>query len=139
MNSKLPAKQRNGIFYKILLKIKQIFRRKKYEGENLESNKVIVNSNNQFKNNIKIDIENIEFNNEYQKQQFMEQLKNNQELLMTVFIISDLQLEKSDEEMKVEVEQAEGQKCERCWMYSKTVGQDKDNPTICNRCSQAIK
>ncbi len=78
MNSKLPAKQRNGIFYKILLKIKQIFRRKKYEGENLESNKVIVNSNNQFKNNIKIDIENIEFNNEYQKQQFMEQLKNNQ-------------------------------------------------------------
>lgn len=66
-------------------------------------------------------------------------LKNNQELLMTVFIISDLQLEKSDEEMKVEVEQAEGQKCERCWMYSKTVGQDKDNPTICNRCSQAIK
>lgn len=58
---------------------------------------------------------------------------------MTVFIISDLQLEKSDEEMKVEVEQAEGQKCERCWMYSKTVGQDKDNPTICNRCSQAIK
>lgn len=66
-------------------------------------------------------------------------LKNNQELLMTVFIISDLQLEKSDEEMKVEVEQAKGQKCERCWMYSKTVGQDKDNPTICNRCSQAIK
>ena len=66
-------------------------------------------------------------------------LKNNQELLMTVFIISDLQLKKSDEEMKVEVEQAEGQKCERCWMYSKTVGQDKDNPTICNRCSQAIK
>ena len=81
MNSNLPAKQRNGIFYKILLKIKQIFRRKKYEEENLESNKVIVNSNNQFKNNIKIDIENIEFNNEYQKQQFMEQLKNNQELL----------------------------------------------------------
>ena len=31
MNSKLPAKQKNGIFYKILLKIKQIFRRKKYE------------------------------------------------------------------------------------------------------------
>ena len=54
MNSKLPAKQRNGIFYKIFLKIKQIFRRKKYEEENLESNKVIVNSNNQFKNNIKI-------------------------------------------------------------------------------------
>lgn len=81
MNSRLPAKPRKGVFYKIFLKINQIFRRKKYETENLESNKVIFNSNNQFKNNMKIDIEKIEFNNEYQKQQFMEQLKNNQELL----------------------------------------------------------
>ena len=81
MNSKLPAKQRNGIFYKIFLKINQIFRKNKYKTEKVENNEVISNSNNQFKNNIKIDIENIEFNNEYQKQQFMEQLKNNQELL----------------------------------------------------------
>ena len=81
MNSKLPAKQRNGIFYKIFQKIKQIFRKNKYKAEKIESNEVISNSNNQFKNDIKIDNENIEFNNEYQKQQFMEQLKNNQELL----------------------------------------------------------
>ena len=81
MNSKLPAKQRNGIFYKIFLKINQIFRKKKYKTEKVESNEVISNYNKQFKNNIKIDIENIEFNNEYQKKRFMEQLKNNQELL----------------------------------------------------------
>ena len=31
MNSKLPAKQRNGIFYKIFLKINQIFRKNKYK------------------------------------------------------------------------------------------------------------
>lgn len=77
MNSKLPAKQKNGIFYKIFLKIKQIFRKNKYKTEKVERNEVISNSNNQFKNDIKIDIEKIEFNNEYQKKQ----LKNNQELL----------------------------------------------------------
>ena len=81
MNSNLPVKQRNGIFYKIFLKIDQIFWKNKYKTEKVENNEVISNSNNQFKNDIKIDIENIEFNNEYQKQQFMEQLKNNQELL----------------------------------------------------------
>ena len=81
MNSNLPVKQRNGIFYKIFLKIKQIFRKNKYKTEKVESNEVISNSNKQFKNDIKIDIEKIEFNNEYQKKRFMEQLKNNQELL----------------------------------------------------------
>ena len=81
MNSKLPAKQRNGIFCKIFLKINQIFRKNKYKTEKVENNEVISNSNKQFKNDIKIDIEKIEFNNEYQKKQFMEQLKNNQELL----------------------------------------------------------
>ena len=81
MNSNLPVKQRNGIFYKIILKINQIFRKNKYKTEKVESNEVISNSNKQFKNDIKIDIEKIEFNNEYQKKQFMEQLKNNQELL----------------------------------------------------------
>ena len=39
--------------------------------------------------------------------------------------------------MKVDV--AEGEKCERCWMYSTTVGEDKENPTICHRCSEVIK
>jgi hypothetical protein len=81
MNSNLPVKQRNGIFYKIFLKINQIFRKNKYKTEKVESNEVISNSNKQFKNDIKIDIEKIEFNNEYQKKRFMEQLKNNQELL----------------------------------------------------------
>ena len=81
MNSNLPVKQRNGIFYKIFLKINQIFRKNKYKTEKVKSNEVISNSNKKFKNDIKIDIEKIEFNNEYQKKQFMEQLKNNQELL----------------------------------------------------------
>ena len=70
-------------------------------------------------------------------------LKENQEQLMTVFIISDLQIEKKPENQKekiaIKVEPAEGEKCERCWKYSTTVGDDKENPTICHRCSVAIR
>ena len=70
-------------------------------------------------------------------------LQENKEILMTVFIISDLQIEKDNrkegDKVGVKVEMAEGEKCERCWMYSTTVGEDKENPTICHRCSQNLK
>ena len=66
-------------------------------------------------------------------------LKENKDLLMTVFIISDLQIEKIDEDLRIEVSQAEGEKCERCWMYSKTVGENIKHPTLCHRCLEAIK
>lgn len=70
-------------------------------------------------------------------------LTANQEQLMIVFIVSDLHVEKKQEnkteKVVVKVEPAEGEKCERCWRYSTTVGEDKENPTICHRCSEAIK
>ena len=48
--------------------------------------------------------------------------------------------ERKDEiKLGVKVEQAPGEKCERCWMYSETVGEDKENPTICHRCSENLK
>ena len=64
-------------------------------------------------------------------------LKENEELLMTVFIVSGLEIVQGASDIKVEV--AEGEKCERCWMYSTTVGEDKENPTICHRCSENLK
>jgi len=36
--------------------------------------------------------------------------------------------------LSVGVEKALGAKCERCWIYSESVGTDKDHPTVCNRC-----
>ena len=33
---------------------------------------------------------------------------------------------------------AEGEKCDRCWNYSTTVGQFEDDPTICDRCYHAL-
>ncbi len=39
----------------------------------------------------------------------------------------------------VEVKKAEGLKCERCWNYSTRVGEDKNYPTVCERCSAVLK
>lgn len=70
--------------------------------------------------------------------------------LVTIFIISDVELKKlqeapaevqNGEEMpgiKIAVEQAPGEKCERCWMYSEYVGKDEKHPTLCRRCSEVI-
>ena len=79
----------------------------------------------------------------YAEQEQYEFIKQNLELLQTVFIVSCLEVKqnerKNEVKLGVKVEQAPGQKCERCWMYSETVGEDEENPTICHRCSENIK
>ena len=72
-------------------------------------------------------------------------LKDEVELLKTVLIVSDVEVRENrrnaDEEVAlgVQVERAEGEKCERCWMYSKTVGENAEHPTICHRCSENLE
>jgi isoleucyl-tRNA synthetase len=39
----------------------------------------------------------------------------------------------------VEVKKADGLKCERCWNYSTQVGEDKNYPTVCERCSVVLR
>ena len=39
----------------------------------------------------------------------------------------------------VSVAKADGQKCERCWNYSTHVGENKNYPTVCERCSAALR
>ena len=41
--------------------------------------------------------------------------------------------------LTVEVSEAQGGKCERCWMQSATVGADADHPTLCARCAQVVR
>lgn len=38
----------------------------------------------------------------------------------------------------VGIVKAEGEKCDRCWNYSTKVGSFEDDPTICERCHQAL-
>ena len=37
------------------------------------------------------------------------------------------------------VEHADGEKCERCWTISKTVGEDTEHLTLCTRCATVVK
>ncbi len=37
------------------------------------------------------------------------------------------------------VEKAGGQKCDRCWVYSPSVGDDAEHPTLCSRCVSVLK
>jgi len=40
--------------------------------------------------------------------------------------------------LKIGVAKAAGRKCERCWNYSEHVGENRDYPTVCERCSEAL-
>ncbi|MCQ2446375.1 MAG: class I tRNA ligase family protein, partial [Clostridia bacterium] len=60
------------------------------------------------------------------------------DVLATVFICSEVILEESAE-FSVEIAPAEGEKCERCWTVSKTVGHDHEHPTLCARCAAAVR
>jgi len=42
-------------------------------------------------------------------------------------------------EITVTVSKASGDKCERCWTYSETVGRDLAHPTLCARCASVVK
>jgi isoleucyl-tRNA synthetase len=66
--------------------------------------------------------------------------------LQAAFIVSSVRLEKGGkgqfsgevEGLTVTVKPAEGEKCERCWTYSGTVGHDAAHPTLCKRCSGIV-
>ncbi|MGG3913215.1 isoleucine--tRNA ligase [Rossellomorea vietnamensis] len=42
-------------------------------------------------------------------------------------------------ENNIVVEKAEGETCDRCWIVTPTVGEDKDHPTLCTRCASVVK
>jgi isoleucyl-tRNA synthetase len=63
--------------------------------------------------------------------------------LRYLFIVSAVTLKQSSGNgtgaIHVEVKKADGTKCERCWNYSTHVGEDKEYPTVCERCSAVLK
>ena len=67
-------------------------------------------------------------------------IKGKEELLKEIFIVSDVEIRENrrnqDEEVGigVRIDRAPGEKCERCWMYSETVGESAEHPTLCERC-----
>ena len=76
-------------------------------------------------------------------------LKPYAEDLRFIFIVSKVTLlknEKVDASFKsenvaglsIKIEVAEGEKCERCWVHETSVGSNKEQPSICGRCQQAL-
>lgn len=43
------------------------------------------------------------------------------------------------EQVKVYVEKHPGEKCQRCWVASETVGKNEKHPELCDRCSSIIE
>ncbi|WP_172369755.1 isoleucine--tRNA ligase [Sporosarcina jiandibaonis] len=41
--------------------------------------------------------------------------------------------------VSVLVEKADGEKCDRCWTISETVGEDETHPEVCTRCAEVVK
>ncbi|MGN1089168.1 MAG: isoleucine--tRNA ligase [Huintestinicola sp.] len=70
--------------------------------------------------------------------------------LSTVFIVSETEIRNDaagetgcedasfNGKLSFTVEKAEGEKCERCWCYSRTVGASALYPTLCSRCAEQV-
>ena len=57
--------------------------------------------------------------------------------LRYIFIVSQVELIKG-EKRAIQVAKADGKKCSRCWNWSAAVGEDKNHPTLCERCSGVV-
>ena len=70
-------------------------------------------------------------------------LQSFKEDLPGLFLVSGIRMRVWDvsEEAGVEVlvSRAVGKKCERCWNWKLSVGQDASHPTLCSRCAQVVK
>ncbi len=57
--------------------------------------------------------------------------------LRYIFIVSQVEVHEGDS-FGVEIQKADGEKCERCWNYSHRVGEFTEYPTVCERCADAL-
>ena len=67
--------------------------------------------------------------------------------LKEVFIVSQIELINGGagevqgekiKDMSITVLHAQGKKCERCWVYDNTVGNNSKGQNICNRCATVL-
>ena len=73
-------------------------------------------------------------------------LKSVEADLPEIFITSSVTVSNGEGEVKGDVEglsvtvsKADGEKCERCWKFSNTVGSDAEHPTLCAHCASVMK
>lgn len=79
-----------------------------------------------------------------EKYSFLNSIEN---FLTTAFITSQVELVKGENKdafigdcigIAVFVKKADGEKCDRCWIYSESVGKTNAHPTLCKRCTKVV-
>ena len=107
MHENLPKKYNENFFNKIIINIKKIIFKNKYKNEIANSN--ITNSKKDINNNmleeLKVNVD-FNYNNEYEKKQFMNNLSKNPQLLETLSnerLKKVLQWYKDENEKKKEI------------------------------------
>ncbi len=53
--------------------------------------------------------------------------------------LSEAQASAQLPELRIRVDKARGQKCQRCWNYSESVGTAQDHPALCTRCVGVVR
>ena len=66
-------------------------------------------------------------------------LQSRQTELPALFIVSQVAVEPAPGELEIQVDRAEGVKCERCWKYTLVVGSDEEFLTCCAPCADAVR
>ena len=61
-----------------------------------------------------------------------------QDQLASIFIVSQVRLEKGEAPLQVSVQPAEGKRCARCWLVLPTVGRHAVHPSLCARCAEVV-
>ncbi|MFN7905687.1 MAG: isoleucine--tRNA ligase [Pseudobdellovibrionaceae bacterium] len=56
--------------------------------------------------------------------------------LREIFIVSELSLIQGP--LKITSQKATGEKCPRCWVLAKDIGQQKNHTTVCGKCAEAL-
>lgn len=78
---------------------------------------------------------------------FLEGCNMSLEELASLCIVSKLKLVRDDtlgeadesfNGFAVDIERASGEKCERCWIYSDSIGAAPKHPTLCSRCAAVV-
>jgi len=84
----------------------------------------------------------------YADGEILDLLERNRDELAQVLVVSNVELENGDaatadayrgELVTVSVRKSTRPKCERCWRYLQSVGDDPDHPTLCARCADVVR
>ncbi|KFF41708.1 MAG: Isoleucyl-tRNA synthetase [Candidatus Atelocyanobacterium thalassa isolate SIO64986] len=117
----------------------ELARQKKVIGSSLDAKIILHIKDSNFKQQL------MKFDSQYTslKDNYVDELRyfflvSQVELVENLDQIESLEYQSESELFHIGVVKAKGEKCDRCWNYSTTVGSFIDDPTICDRCHSAL-